>query len=370
MKQSKTRKVSIRVKVPEGMLAIDEPVFDIAVSSNPRVEVIRAYHWYNMNYDLTDGKTWLVKYLKQQCTPPDTIDAVMHCTPPMVVCSIARMLFRNMALPEHSIDYLRKWLTSAPANAVYITPIKKTSNTVKIPTVADHINAVLSSIEQEFDSIMSGNSSEFSFYNTYKSKGYSKTVAKEVYEWTKPRLEQVESYLKDSRSPFKEYYDTQPKKLINGVFKFYTSIASDCERINANAKAVKAPRKTRVRFNADKILSKLQYKKEDDIYKITSIDPTQILSACTLVTFNTKYKYLSLYIAKAGQTLSIKGTTIINLDEDKSSRIRVRKPDEIIKKLLAGTPASITKTFSVISGTSVQFNGRINEDTIILRAAV
>jgi hypothetical protein len=67
-------------------------------------------------------------------------------------------------------------------------------------------------------------------------------------------------------------------------------------------------------------------------------------------------------------TLSIKGTTIIGFDSTKSQTKTVRKPQDIIKKLMtAGKPAS-RKVFSELTTVSTMFSGRTNDNIIILKA--
>ena len=111
----------------------------------------------------------------------------------------------------------------------------------------------------------------------------------------------------------------------------------------------------------------MKYLKESSPYKIASIDPTRIIKAQTLIVFNCKYKKLGIYVAADTSGLSVKGTTITNYDTEKSMSKTLRKPEDILPSVLTTGKLAFNKMFIGIKAASSTPNGRINEDTILVR---
>lgn len=350
-------KEKFRRKVPQGMISLDEPVFKDGIASD--IDLIHAYHWYGNNYDIDEGRKWLRTYLKNNNVSADRIELIEKDNTPMVVCSIARILNRGTKVPERTLSYIQKYINNVQ---IALKQSKKVAY-VRAPSTEDKTEYFMYKIELEIDELIKGNESSYSFYTEAKVENLSKNTIKVIMERITPRYLQVKS------PEYKEHFTTYSKKQIERFITFYNGIISDCERLIGTARVVKKPRKTKEK-SVDKVLKKFKYKKQDDVYKITSIDPTKVLKASTLVVFNTKYRYMMLYIAEENKTLFVKGTTIINFDQSKSLRKTIRKPQETLNKILSGTPASILKTFESIKTAPVPVtSGRINEEIILLRAS-
>jgi hypothetical protein len=83
--------------------------------------------------------------------------------------------------------------------------------------------------------------------------------------------------------------------------------------------------------------------------------------------YNTKTRKLGKYIAAAYQTLSVKGTTIINFDEQKSTSKTLRKPEEKLKEFAKAGKVQLRKFLDDIRATETLLTGRINVDVVLLR---
>ena len=147
---------------------------------------------------------------------------------------------------------------------------------------------------------------------------------------------------------------------------FINMLIEDADRYISKKSAT---RNTRVAkpITTEKLVSKVKYKKEDGEYKITSVDPINIIGSSTVFVFNVKYRELRMYVASTEMGLRIKGTTLINFDENKSQRKKLRKPEDAITSLLKSTKFQASKCFDSIKTRPADVKGRINEDCIILR---
>ena len=140
----------------------------------------------------------------------------------------------------------------------------------------------------------------------------------------------------------------------------------DLERIRS---ATKASRNVRIKRPkaADKQVAKMQYKKEDNDFKVVSIHPIQIIGKTRLFTFNVKYKELCHYVTQNPKGFEVSGSTIKNIDLESSIKIKLRKPLDFLPIVLNKTPIQIQKELDALSTKGKQVNGRINKDTILLK---
>ena len=66
--------------------------------------------------------------------------------------------------------------------------------------------------------------------------------------------------------------------------------------------------------------------------------------------------------------LTVKGTTIQDFDEDQSIQKTLRKPAEQIQNWTGKAKTKFAKAFEEVKTTPIKLNGRMNDNTIILRA--
>ena len=67
-------------------------------------------------------------------------------------------------------------------------------------------------------------------------------------------------------------------------------------------------------------------------------------------------------------TFTIKGSAIIGFDTINTVQKTLRKPSEQLKELLSGGKPAARKVFKDIKATETKYNGRGNENLIILKA--
>ena len=71
---------------------------------------------------------------------------------------------------------------------------------------------------------------------------------------------------------------------------------------------------------------------------------------------------------REGSGLSVKGTTIIGYDEEKSVQRTIRKTAEFLPQLKKATRAKTEKLIQSLKTTETKLNGRINGETILIAA--
>ena len=166
----------------------------------------------------------------------------------------------------------------------------------------------------------------------------------------------------------KEAYSHLSKANLKKITLFYSEILSACDMLAQEAKVNRAPRKTKAK-PVEKIIGKMKFLKQDDKLKLVSINPADILGAKELWVFNIKTRKIGKYVAAEFQELGVKGTSITGFNESVSVQKTLRKPEEQIKEFKAAGKVQLRKFLEDIKAVDIKLNGRINEDTILLKVA-
>ena len=213
------------------------------------------------------------------------------------------------------------------------------------------------------------NPKEFKVLNLLKGKGVKAAharIIKDFYSRDLVELEELASGKADEQ--LREGYSHLSKKQVKTLIAFYQEIASACDMLAQEAKVNRAPRKTKA-VSKDKIVAKLKFMKTNEPLKLVSINPTDIIGVGELWVYNTKNRKLGKYVAAEFQTLSVKGTTITGFNENLSVCKTLRKPEEKLKEFKAAGKVQLRKFLEDINATDTKMNGRINEETILLKVS-
>jgi hypothetical protein len=180
---------------------------------------------------------------------------------------------------------------------------------------------------------------------------------------------------RDDAEQLIEAYSCYTKKSLERKVLAMQNILGACNVIIETAKANRKPRK-RVR-SKEKMVSKLKFAQSNDKFALASINPQEIINASELWVFNIKTRKLGRYVAKTidplhqgreGSGLSVKGTTIQDYNVDLSVQKTLRKPEEKLKEFKESGPRKIKTFLDEINAVDIKLNGRINPETILLKA--
>jgi len=206
----------------------------------------------------------------------------------------------------------------------------------------------------------------FKVLNTLKAKQAKAAHARIIREFYTRDLQELQEVATTKDEQLKEAYSHLSKVQLRKITAFYQEIVSACEMLAQEAKINRKP-KAKKAVPAEKIIAKLKYKKADEPLKLVSINPADILGAKELWTYNTKSRKLGKYIASEFVDLGIKGTSIINFDENKSVQKTLRKPIDQLKEFKAAGKVALRKFLDDINAVDTKMNGRINEEIMLLK---
>ena len=179
----------------------------------------------------------------------------------------------------------------------------------------------------------------------------------------------------EERQLLESYEDVDNETIQKGI-KAFDNIFEACDRMISIANANRKPRKKKEK-SPEKLVSKMQFKKDDEKANLQSIDPTEIIYAEQLWVYNTKTRKLGHYRAKVldprgmnrpGTGLMVKGTSIKGFDEENSIQKTLRKPEQQLKEFANSGPKKVIEVFDAIKTMGIKLNGRVNSEVILLRA--
>jgi hypothetical protein len=189
--------------------------------------------------------------------------------------------------------------------------------------------------------------------------------ASKIAEYFKKRASDWIEIIESKDEYVKESYPRPRKEMIEGA-KFFGAIATDAEKLASNKSAARKPRKKKP-VSFEKKVKNLKFKKDDIDNKLVSIDPVKIVGAEKLWIYNTKTRRLGVYVATDAAGLDVKGSAIQNYKYGESVSKTLRKPKDVLSRVLDGGKIVLRKVMGEINSKPVELNGRINKDTILLR---
>ena len=349
-----------------------------------------AMNYYRLEFSGKDLKPAVLKWMTSvECTAEDiaafkrTKDNRVNVT----MGAIASCLLRGM--PAVRADFNSGRDTAAWLRSVIVETIeagkndKDDSEVVEVkpvgvqPSIQDRVREAAYKMTEEIEDAIDGFQTDpesfdpkaFKMLNLLKGKEVKAAharIIKTFYSRDLAELEELASGKGDEQ--LREAYSHRSKKQIKNLIAFYQEIMMACDMLAQEAKVNRAPRKTKA-VPKEKLIAKLKFKKTDEPLKLVSINPVDIIGASELWIFNIKTRKLGKYVATEFNTLNVKGTTIVNFDEFKSVQKTIRKPEEKLKEFKAAGKVQLRKFLDDINATDTKMNGRINEETILLKVA-
>jgi len=230
--------------------------------------------------------------------------------------------------------------------------------------INDEFNTHIAEFEAGLDMFFSGkqfDSKSYLIKNNVKP-GMTKAIA----EFFKPELKLIKSIPTSKDEQLIEGYSFLSRRQLDKYATYIQNLISSCEVASAINKASRKPRATKVKSPIE-LVKNAKYMVSEEHTKLKSEHPSKIVNATEVWLYNAKTRRLFKYVALPGLTLSVKGTTIINMDAEKSGGKIIRKPDSQLDGIQSMTSRPITKIYNEIKGTESSAVGRLNEDTIIVK---
>ena len=202
-------------------------------------------------------------------------------------------------------------------------------------------------------------------YSLLKQHTIPAAGLKYVEEWLgRYKTELTEALESDPDSAEGYSYLTKPG--IRSRIKELTKMEEQVAKFRATNTNARKPRKKKVQ-SADRQVKSLKYLAESDEYAVTSVSPANIPGARKLYVFNIKYRRMTVYECSSTEGFSVKGTSIKGFDEKLSYSMSLRKPSDVISAIVTKTDKQRDKIIDALTTKRKEANGRMNDQTLILK---
>lgn len=365
--QTKNTKPRVNINI-ESLFVGDEPTW-----GDPKTELplTRALSWYANQLSEKESKKYTLDYLKVNKYPKNIIEEISSAPDSLFknLGFVCRMIQRGAELDRWNwIDGRIDEIIGLSKKDVVVSQFSATPKSDRSiqDRVFDQATQYINDIEGHIDEFIKKRTSDFKCYDWLVSNSIKPMYLKHIQDHYKPLFEELNIVSRKEDEQLIEAYSHWTKKELTSYITFVGSIIKDCENFGSNVKTVRKVRKKKV-VSLDKKVAKVQYKVEDNEYKLASIAPTEIIGALELWVFNTKYKKLGHYKAIDNAGFGIKGTTILSYDENLSIQKTIRKPLEVLSDFKKAKKSELKKFMSNINCKESLLNGRLNSDTILLK---
>ena len=357
---------------------VPEPTWETRTEPCKQYDLIHAFQWYNHNRESRDARKYLIEYLvkNNEITPlqkqaSDSLNLSWN----IVDGWLARCLSRGAWIPDtvyanfkERMNVFRERLDKIVAEKGLASAIvADTSNVISIQErVQGKVDFYIMELEAKFDDVWHEQSGEEFVPYTWMVENEVKPMhASKIAEYFKQRAADWIAIIESKDEYVKESYPRSRKEMIEAA-KFFGLVATDAEKLASNKAAARKPRKKKP-VSFDKKVKNLKFKKDDIDNKLVSIDPVKIVGAEKLWIYNVKTRRLGVYVAMDAAGLDVKGSAIQNYKYGESVSKTLRKPKDVLSRVLDGGKVVLRKVMGEINSKPVELNGRINKDTILLR---
>lgn len=361
-----------------------EPIFSMQPEEERRSGALSiAFNWYSRYFDRKVAKEQLALYVenfpedyKDGITLGKTLRRVEDKEVMATYGWLARLAMRGLKLNseeksrlQSEIDRLVK--TLAKPEIVEKVEVEKPARPNVQEIMREKAKDAAGSLEGELDEfIIAGakangvNVNTVGVLSSHNVMPQHVSILSEV--WHK-KLTEFNEILEGKDKQLNEAYGHYSKHQIKAVIKFIESVLAGLDSYINVKKVSRTPRKRKA-ISPEKQASKVKFLKTFEELKLVSVHPAKIVGASEVWAYDTAKRKLWYLVADSHVgTLGVKGATILGFDSAKSGVKTIRKPADVLKKLMAAGKPAARKIFTEINAVQAVPNGRSNENLVILK---
>jgi hypothetical protein len=358
-----------------------EPEWKVQPEEHNRISAFsKAFAWYNYHYGKKDAKEMLCQYLEINGRAPDARtmrgipDSQIRLTPAWV----CRMTLVGLVLNEHEQGIISEQIAG-------MLKVKQEAKRDKAElaaegvaaklTIQDHLREKVSEcageLEGMFDEFVRAGAkmtADWKPIAQIRGMNISPNMVGTITDIWKIKLAEFEEVIEGTDADLIEGYNHLSKNQIKQCVKFIEQVIADCGSYVSIKKTERKPRAKKA-ANPVKVVAKFKYLREFEELKLKSVAATDLINASEAWLYDTAKRKLIHVVADSHLgTFTVKGSAIIAYDAAQTVAKTLRKPQEQLKSIVgAGKPAA-RKAFGDIKATETKWNGRGNENLIIIKS--
>jgi hypothetical protein len=228
-----------------------------------------------------------------------------------------------------------------------------------------------SDIDGMFDDMIAAGgkmSADFKPIAVLRGKNVAPQFTPEIKRQWQIRLDELETAIAGKDPQLVEGYSNFGKMQLKNMVKFCEQVIADCGSYVQIKKVERKPRKVKP-VSPEKRAAKFKLLAEFAELKLKSLPASQLIDKSEAWLYDTKKRKLLHLVADTHVgAFTIKNNSIIGFSTSDSVMKTLRKPAEQLKELAAASVPQARKFFKDIKATEIKFNGRGNENLILLRS--
>jgi hypothetical protein len=356
-----------------------EPAWKLVLTDGDRTSaMLKTFAWYNYHYGKKDAKDMIAHWLEHNDRPKDAklIRGIPDSQIRSTTAWVCRMNLIGLALSEHELSVIDGQISDMMRIKQEVVKVVTEEETVQARlTIQDHLRERMSEcageLEGMFDDFLQQGAkltAEFKPMAHIRGRNVAPQMIGTISAIWKDRLAEFEETVEGRDADLVEAYSHLSKIQLRNCIKFCELVINDCVSYVQIKKVERKPRAKKA-ISPEKLSAKFKYLKDFAELKLISEAPATLVNASEAWLYDTKKRKLIHVVADAHVgSFTIKGTSIVAFDVVNSSQKTLRKPAEQIKSIVSvGKPAA-RKVYKDIKSTEIKFNGRGNENLIILKS--
>ena len=361
----------------------DEPRWTKPTEENSEAHQLGTLlNWYSYHKEKKDAKNFIVTYLKKIGEDKNFISGVENLSEDHFITTmgwVARILsFSPEGMSDKPKSHLDKFVSKLKLIVDEKEKIKKAAEEIK-PTqrvdiqqiLEEQLRGYLGHVAGEIDSFIENNfKNDFDLRGWLASGNVKAIQAKRIAEQLETDVTELKEALAKTDPQLIEGYSHWTDKQLKSVIGFYERLIFEAKDWYDCAKELgKIHRKPRMRKmkSPEQQTAKVKYQRKDEQNNLISVEPKKLIGATQVWVYNTKYRMLGVYNAANDRGMMVKGTTLYNFDETTSIEKKLRKPEQVLPKIVDGGKVALRKVMDTIRCKHRVLSGRINEHTIIIK---
>ena len=363
---------------PDTKYTGNEPEWRIQPESeNRKSALIGAFTWYNYHYGKKEVKECVIDWLTRHDRPKDAklFAKVPDATVKNQTGWMCRMNTMGLELTEHEELTLDNTISEHLATVKSIKEVVEKSEEVVVkPNIQDRLRDKMieaaGELEGMYDELITNEVKLTANYKpmaVIRGMNVAPQMVGEIADRWKHRIEELEEVAKGKDAQLVEGYGQFGKIQIRNLIKFCELVVADCGSYVQIKKVERKPRAKKP-VSKEKLTQKFKFLDEFAELKLKSEPVIKLVEASEAWLYDTKKRKLIHVLADTHVgSFTVKGTALIGFDAANSLQKTLRKPAEQIRALLAGGLPQMRKYFKDIKATETKFNGRSNENLILLK---
>lgn len=356
-----------------------EPTWETQPIAGRITALSRAFNWYNYFYGKKEAKEFVITYLEQCKRTRDAkrIRALSDSQVRLTTGWLCRMVVQGLELTPAEITNLAAAIDDMLARESAPQPVADAATEPEAPrvTIQDRLREKVGECSAEldalFDDFLSAGAKMTADYKpiaTIRGMNVAPQMISMISDRWKARLAEFETVQAGRDAQLVEGYSNWSRIQLRNVIKFCETVINDCGAYVQIKKVERKPRKVKP-ITPEKQAAKFKICAEVPDLKLRSLPAAQLVDKSEAWLYDSrKRKLIHLVADEYTKTFTIKNNAVIGFSTTETQQKTLRKPADTLKAIMAGGKPSCRKVFKDLKATETAWNGRGNENLVVLKA--